>query len=60
MDESDQPKRKKIVLEYEKGDKIETGAVPETKNKFHYYVRWIKPTELVDIYSLKIMNEKNI
>lgn len=62
MDESEQPKKKKIVLEYEnaKTDKIETGAIPDTKNKFHYYVRWIKPSELVDIYSLKVTNEKNI
>lgn len=60
MDEAEQPKKKKIVLEYEKGDKIETGAIPDTKNRFHYYVRWIKPSELVDIYSQKVINEKNL
>lgn len=46
MDEAEQPKKRRIVLEYEnaKTEKIETAAVPDTKNKFHYYVRWIKPS----------------
>lgn len=60
MDESEQPKKKKIVLEYEKNERIESGVVPDTKNKFHYFVRWIKPSELVDIYSQKVINEKNV
>ena len=60
--ESTNTKKRKIVLEYEnsKAEKIETSAIPDTKNKFHYYVRWVKPSELVDLYSNKITNEKNM
>lgn len=53
--------KKKIVLEYDedrkKTERFSTGEVLGTNNRFHYYVYWVQPSMIIEVYSNKLKSK---